>query len=138
MADDYAKAQLIFLDEIAKRNAEAAEALRANPESVRQIIEAAVAALSQSLNAGTSAVVEAIRSAPQPEPLTGPVAAVQNAVVMQGNRQRDLLAAVVEAVKAIPPVKIPAPAAPVREWEAIPDRNFETGLIQSVRIKAVG
>lgn len=138
MADEYAKAQLIFLDEIAKRNAEAADMLRSNPESVRQIIEAAVAALVQSLNDGTLSVVEAIRSAPAPEQLSGLLAGVQNAVVMQGNRQRDLLAAVVEAVKAIPPVKIPAPAAPVREWEVIPDRNFETGLIQSVRIKAVG
>ena len=137
MADEYAKAQLIFLDEIAKRNAEAADALRANPESVRQIIEAAVVALRESVVVGTSAVVEAIRQAPVPESIAGPVASVANAVVIQGNRQQDLLKLVVEAVKAIPAPVVPAPVQPVKKWKVTPDRNYDTGLIQSVTIEAV-
>ena len=129
------RAKLIFLDEIAKRNAEAADLLRANPEALRAIIDTAVAALRESVQAGTSMVVEAIRSVPAPEPLSGLLAGVQNAVVIQGNRQQVLIKAVEAAVREI---RFPESAAPVREWELIPERDYDTGMIRSVRVKAVG
>lgn len=138
MADDFKRAQLIFLDEIAKQNATAADLLRSSPESLRQIIEAAVVALRESVVAGTLSVSEAIRSIPKPEPVQPvleAVAGLSNTVVIAGNRQQGAIAAVVEAVKAIPVPTVPA--AQVREWEVIPDRDRDTGFIRSVKIKAI-
>lgn len=129
------RAKLIFLDEIAKRNAEAADLLRANPEALRAIIDTAVAALRESVQAGTSMVAESIRSIPRAESNIEALACLHNAVVVQGNQQQGLIKAVEAAVRGI---RFPEAVQPVREWELIPERDYDTGLIRSVRVKAVG
>ena len=137
---EYDKAKLIFLNEIATRNADISEQMKAQPESIRQIAEASVAALRESVQAGTSEVARAVLAIPKSEPLRPVIDALlslANVITITGNKENEAInraaAAVIEAVKSIP-----APEAKPRKWAVKFDRNFDTGLIQEpIIIEAV-
>ena len=120
------KAQLIFLDAIERRQADVAEALRGQPETLKAIMEAVAEAIVKGLQANAESVGKAVSSRPVPkepqslQPVIEALGAVANGQVVAVHKVLNELSRQTNIMQQ------------PKKWRFKIDRNYTTGLIQDV------
>lgn len=127
---DSGTASLIFLDAIERRSASIAEAIKAQPNTLSQIVQESSKAILAALDS-LSAVIKTMRGK-DPEslrPLIEAVQAVQNSIVLSFNRMMaDMGKQVASLVESNQSVL--AELQRKKKFRLSFDRNSRTGLIQ--------